>query len=267
MSTARTRTIPLTESSFDARSYASGEEGIVLTTQVPSTNVWQVPVGQPITLSLVARQEFTVNEGTAGQVIDLAPDAPIVDYLDDPQAGEFSEDSYILGYFDSDDDGTPDTMITDSTTVQYNGTWTVDGDFVDSFELDETSGNASTKAVEFYVVQRYGLASIKKRNSGAGNVSKTLQGEDQITWAFSSPYAPDADRQLTWDNQSGLDGIIPPKFNLDVVFFSEENDLDVELERANNLEVNIPIGQRPVREDEDPKELRRKVTAAMTDPE
>jgi len=265
MSTGQTRTIPLTEDTFDARGYTSGEEGIVLTTKVPSTTVWRVPTGQPMTLSLVARQSFSVNEGSANQTIDLTPNAPIVDYLDDPQAGQYTENAYILGYFDSDGDGTPDTLITDSTTVQYNGTWTEDGDFVDSFQVDETSGNASTKDVEFYVVQRYGLASIKKRNSGAGNVSTTLQGEDQITWAFSSPYAPDADRQVTWNALSGLDGVIPPKFNLDVVFFSEQNGLDVDLSRANNLEVNIPIGQRKVRDNEDPAELRRKVTSQMTD--
>lgn len=262
---ANNRMVTLTADDFTERSYASGEEGIVLTTEVPSTQVWRVPTGEPLTLALVSRQTFTVNEGSNNQVIDLSPNAPIVDYLDDPQNGEYTRNAYILGYFDSDDDGTPDTQITGTSTVQYNGTWTTDGDFVDSFEVDETSGNASTKDVEFFVVQRYGLAELVKRNSGAGNVSQKLQGADQITWAFASPYDPAADRQVTWQTMTGARRVLPPKFNLDVVFFSEQNALDVDADRANNLEVSIPMEQRAVGDDENPKALRRRITQSMTE--
>jgi hypothetical protein len=255
----------LTDAEFTTRAYSSGEEGIVLTTQVPSGQVWRVPVGEPLTLALVSRQTFTVDEGTANQQIDLTPNAPIVDYLDDPQAGEYTENAYILGYFDSDADGTPDTQITGASAVQYSGTFTEDGDFVDSFEVDETSGNAGTKDVEFYVVQRYGLAELVKRNSGAGNVSQKLQGADQITWAFASPYDPAADRQITWQTMTGARRVLPPKFNLDVVFFAEQNDVNVDLSRANNLAVSIPMEQRPVKSDEDPKALRREITQQMTE--
>lgn len=261
---AKNRMRTLTDADFTKRAYSSGEEGIVLTTQVPSTQVWRVPIGEVLTLALVTRQSFTVDEGTANQAIDLSPDAPLVDYLDDPQNSEYTENAYIVGYFDSDADGDPDTLITDSTTVQYNGTWTEDGDFVDSFQIDETSGNAGTKDVEFYVVQRYGLAELVKRNSGAGNVSQKLQGADQISWAFASPYDPSADRQITWQSMSGERRVLPPKFNLDVVFFGESNTVDVELARANNLEVSIPMEQRQVRDDEDPKALRRRITQSMT---
>jgi len=255
----------LTAGDFTARSYTQGEDGIVLTTQVPSTQVWRIPVGEPLTLALVSRQTFTVNEGSTNQVVDLTPDAPIVDYLDDPQAGQYTENAYILGYFDSDDDGTPDTLITDQSTVQYNGTWTTDGDFVDSFEVDETSGNASTKDVEFFIVQRYGLAELVKRNSGAGNVSERLQSADQITWAFASPYDPQADRQITWQMMSDARRVLPPKFNLDVVFFGENNGVDVDLSRANNLEVQVPMEARRVKNDEDPAALRREITQKMTE--
>lgn len=263
MSDNRMRT--LTASNFTKRSYSSGEEGIVLTTQVPNGQVWRVPVGEPLTLALVAQQSFTVNEGSANQQIDLSPEAPVVDYLDDPQDGQYTKNAYIVGYYDSDDDGDPDTQITGSSTVQFNGTWTTDGDFVESFEVDETSGDASTKDVEFYVVQRYGLAELVKRNSGSGNVSQKLQGADQITWAFASPYDPSADRQITWQSMAGSRRVLPPKFNLDVVFFSEQNGLDVDLDRAENLEVSIPMEQRRVRDDENPKALRRRITQSMTE--
>lgn len=262
---AQNRMRTLTQAEFTKRAYSPGEEGIVLTTQVPSTQVWRVPVGKPLTLSLVSRQEFTVDEGTAGQVIDLAPNAPIVDYLDDVQSGQYTENAYIVGYFDSDGDGEPDQLITDSTTVQYDDVWTEDGDFVDSFQVSDTSGNAGTKTVEFHAVQRYGLAEIVKRNSGAGNVSEKLQGADQITWAFASPYDPSADRQVSWQSMGDAKRVLPPKFNLDVVFFSEQNGLDVDHARANNLEVSIPMEQRKVRDDENPKELRRRITQSMTE--
>lgn len=255
----------LTQAEFTKSAYSAGEDGIVLTTQVPSTQVWRVPIGEVLTVALVTRQQFTVDEGVAGQVIDLTPNAPIVDYLDDPQAGEYSENAYILGYFDSNADATPDTQITGASTVQFNGTFTNDGDFVDSFQVDETSAGTGTKDVEFYVVQRYGLAELVKRNSGAGNVSQKLQGADQINWAFASPYDPSADRQITWNSMAGPRRVLPPKFNLDVVFFAEQNDVTVDLSRANNLEVSIPMEQRPVKQDEDPAALRRRITQSMTE--
>jgi len=265
--TQRNRTVPLTASKFEQRAYSPGEEGIVLTTKVPSNQVWQVPVGESITMALVTKQTFSVNEGTANQVIDLTPYAPMVDYLDDPTAGEYTGDSFIVGYFDSDGDGEPDTFIDGASTVQYNGTFTEDGDFVDSFEVDDTSGGTSTKDVEFYSVQRYGQALIKKRNSGAGNVSQTLKGEDMIRYAFASPYDPSTDRQVTWDaGIGGLHSVIPPKFNLDVVYFDNTDDIHVNAARADNLEVRIPINQRPLKDSEEPATLRQKVTATMTEP-
>lgn len=262
----RNRTVTLTGDKFTKRAYQPGEEGIVLTTQVPNSQVWQVPTGESITLALVTRQEFTVNEASNSQTIDLDPNAPKADYLDDPQAGEYTKNAYIVGYFDSDADGTPDTRITGSSTVQFNGTFTDDGDFVDSFQVDETSGGASTKAVEIYVVQRYGQAKIRKRNSGAGNVSETLKGEDMVRYAFASPYDPNTDRQVTWGPIPGTKGVIPPKFNLDVVFYDTTEDVNVDLSRADNLEVSIPVAQRPLKEDEEPASLRQKVTSSMTGP-
>lgn len=258
----RSRTVPITEDKLTARSYSPGEDGIVLTTQVPNSQVWGVPVGEPVTVALVQKQTFSVNEGSAGQVIDLDPNAPKVDYMDDFAAGEYTGDSYVVGYFDSNDDGEPDTRITDSTTVQYNGTVTEDGDFIDSFEVDETSGNASTKDVEFFVVARYGQAKIRKRNT-AGQ-GQTLKGEDMIRYAFASPYDPNTDRQVKWDRDAqGLKGVIPPKFKLDVVYFDTSQSVHVDAANADNLQVHIPVNQRPVRPEENPKDLRRRVTDAM----
>lgn len=263
---AQGRNVTLTGGDFTKRAYSAGEEGIVLTTQVPSNQVWMAAAGEPIELALVDKQTFTVDEGTVDQSIDIDPNAPQVDYLDDPVAGEYTQNAYIVGYFDSDDDGTPDTQITGSSTVQFNGTFVEDGDFVDSFEVDDTSGNAGTKDVEFYVVQRYGVADIQKRSAGSGNVSQNLKSEDTVRYAFASPNDPSADRQVTFGADiDGTKGVIPPKFSVDVVFYDNTEGLALDSPRADNLEVAIPVKQRRVGDDEDPAALRRKIRQSMTD--
>lgn len=258
----RARTVPLREGEFTARPYVPGDDGIVLTTQVPSNQVWQVPAGETVTVALIQRQDFTVSEGVTGQTIDLTPEAPKVDYMDDWAAGQYTGDAYIYAEFDSDGDGAPDTMVTDTTTVQYNGAYTEDGDFIDTFDVDETSANTASKEVSVYVVARYGQAKLSKRNT-AGN-SQTLKGEDMLRYAFSSPHDPDSDRRTVWDRGiGGLKGVIPPKFKFDVVYFDTNEDIHVEDASAENLQIHIPVNQRPLADDEEPKALRRRVTNAM----
>jgi len=246
--------------------FSKGQEVITATAQVPQTQVWGVPTGEPLVTALVARQSFTVDEGTAGQVIDLDPDAPKVDYMDDWAAGEYTEEAYIAAYHGPSGGGTPDTLITDSSTVQYNGNFSESGDFIDSFELDETSGNASTKDVDVYYVVKRGYSYIQKRSSGKSNVSEELQREDSIKWAFSNPDAPDADRQVSWDEGiTGLSGVIPPKFYVDIVYFDTDTGLiplsDV---NATNFYIDVPLKQRPLGEDEDAAALRRRVRREMS---
>ncbi|WP_121822837.1 hypothetical protein [Halostella salina] len=259
----RGRVVEVRADQFEKQSYQAGSEGIVATTSVPSTVVWQVPAGQPIEVALVRRQTATIDEGTAGQSVTLSPEAPQVDFMDDPVAGEYSADAFIAAYFDDSGDGNKDTLVTDSTTVQYNGTFVEDGDFVESFELDDTSGNAATKEVDIYVVQREGYAKLQKRSTGG--IPQSLQTEDNITWAFSSPDDPDTDRQVTWDaKNSGLRGVVPPKFNLDVVYFDQTSPVALD-EDPSNLKLAIPMRQRQLRDDEDPQELRRRVASAMAE--
>ncbi|QLH83354.1 hypothetical protein [Halosimplex pelagicum] len=265
-SSEQARQVVLTEDQFTTRPYSAGEEGIVATVQVPSNQVWMTAPGQPIELALVSKQTATVDENTADQTVTLDPEAPMVDYLDDPTAGEYTGNAYIVGYFDSTGDGTPDTQITGSSTVQFNGTFSEDGDFVTSFEVDDTSGDAGTKDCEFYVVQRYGISTIQKRSAGAGNVSQSLKSEDSVRYAFASPNDPSADRQVTWDaTMGGMRGILPPKYSLDIVFYDNTEGVALDSDRADNLTIALPVKQRGLKEDEDPGDLRRKVANSMTE--
>jgi hypothetical protein len=218
----------------------------------------------PLVVALVGKQTATVDEGVADQTVTLSPEAPQTDFMDDVTAGEYTTDAYLVGYFDSDGDGTPDTLITGSSTVQYTGTFGEDGDFLTSVDLSDTSGNTGTKDVAFYAVMRHGVTTLQKRNSGKGNTSQELQREDSITWAFSNPDAPDADRQITWDQSNAKQrGVLPPKFNLDLVFYDESFATAVEEADAENVEVSIPVDQRPLASDENAADLRRKITQNM----
>lgn len=258
------KTVFLGPDAFDFSDYTAGGEGIVGTAKVPSTQVWKVPVGMPLVVSLVGKQTTTVDEGVADQTVTLTPEAPIADYMDDVTAGQYTTDASLIGYYDSDGDGTPDTLITDTSTVQYTGTFGTDNDFISSADLTDTSAGTATKDVAFYAVMRHGLTKIQKRNSGKGNVSQELQSEDSITWAFSNPDAPDTDRQVTWDARNeGTRGVLPPKFNLDLVFYDADFATAVEQANAENVEVSIPVDQRPLRPDEKAADLRRKVTSKM----
>lgn len=258
----RDKPVYIDESSFTLKSYNAGSEGIVATTKVPNTSVWRVPVGMPLVVNLVAKQSVTVTSGST-ETKSLDPEAPIVDYLPDPTAGEYEPDAYLAAYYDSDGDGDGDTLVSDSTATQFTGNFTTSGDFVTDVELKETDGGGDV-TVDIYTIVRHGYAKLQKRNSGKQNITQELQTEDAISWAFSNPDAPDADRQITWDSKNrGLRGVIPPKFHLDMVYYNDTYTTAVEDAAASNLELSIPLIQRPVRPDESPAELRSKVSLNM----
>ncbi|NLV08731.1 hypothetical protein GOC74_02105 [Halomicrobium mukohataei] len=259
---ANSRRVYLDASDFQKQGYSAGSEGIVLTTSVPSTQVWRVPVGDPLVVALVAKQTVTVSSGSTESVA-LEPEAPMVDYVDDITAGEYSPEANVTAYFDADGDGSRDTLVTDSTDVQFTGTETVSGDFIEAVEFEETTGGDDV-TVDIFTVVRHGYVTIQKRNSGKGNVSTELQREDAITWAFSNPDDPNSDRQVSWESSnSGLSGVLPPGFNLDVVFYDESHSVDVDAANATNLQLSIPVSQRPLLDDETPADLRRKVSKDM----
>jgi len=116
-------------------------------------------------------------------------------------------------------------------------------------------------------VVRHGFSRIQKRNSGKGNISQELQTEDSITYAFSNPDDPNSDRQITWEKgNSGLRGVIPPKFNLDLVYFDKSYTTALDSTKVPDdvqLEISIPVSQRPLRQDESPAGLRSKVSQNM----
>ncbi len=248
---------------FEFSSYTAGSEGIVGTVQVPTTQVWQVPVGSPIVCALVARQTVTVTSGsTESKTLD--PSCPIVDYLPDPTAGEYDPEAFLAAYFDSSGDGDKDTLVTGSTDTQFTGTFGTSDDFVTSVEFEETTGGGDSE-VDVYTVVWHGSVTLQKRSSGKSNVIQELQTEDAVTHAFQNPDAPDADRQLRWDpRNSDTRGILPPKFYLDVVYYDTSFTTAVEESNATNVEIALPLNQRPVKDDEDPATLRAKVRADMS---
>lgn len=257
------KTVYLGPEAFSFNSYTAGSEGIVATAKVPSTQVWKAPVGSPLVVALVGKQTATVTSGATDETLSLTPEAPLVDYMDDVTAGEYTTDASLVGYFDSTGDGNPDTLITDSTQVSYTGTFGTSDDFITSVDVDEADG-AGDVDVAFYAVMRHGYTRLQKRNSGKGNVSQELQSEDSITWAFSNPDAPDTDRQITWDaRNSGARGVLPPKFNLDLVFYDESFATAIEEADAENVEISIPVQQRPLAPDEQAADLRRRITNNM----
>lgn len=257
-----TKYVDLTADDFDFSGYAAGKESVVGTVQVPTTQVWQVDVGAPLVCALVTKQTVTVTGG-ATETKQLSPEAPVVDYMDDPTAGQYTEESFIAAYFDDSGDGNKDTLVTDSTGTQYTGTFGSDGDFVDSIEFNETDNNGDVD-VDIYTVVRYGYTKFRKRNSGKSNVTQELQTEDSLTWAFSNPDDPNSDRQVTWDGaNSNLRGVLPPKFNFDLVFYDETNGLDVDEANASNIVLSIPLRQRPLKPNENAADLRRRVSQAM----
>ncbi len=257
------KTVYLGPEDFDFKKYSPGTEGIVASAKVPSTQVWKAPVGLPLVVALTGKQTGTVTSGATDETINLSPEAPLVDYMDDVTQGQHTTDASLVGFFDSDDDGEPDTLITDATQVSYSGTYGTDNDFITSVDLDESDG-AGDVDVAFHAIMRHGLTEIRKRNSGKGNTSQMLQSEDSITWAFSNPDAPDTDRQVTWDGRNnGQRGVLPPKFHMDLVFYDENFGTAVEEANAKNVEISIPVSQRPLGQDESAAELRRKITAQM----
>jgi hypothetical protein len=252
---------------FEYFPYSTGSEDIVATATVPKNSVWRVPVGEPLVVALVAKQTITVASGDSGVSKTLDPEAPVVDFMPNIADGEYTADANVVAYYDESGDGSKDTLVTDSTGVSYSGNVSSDGDFIDAVEF---SGNgAEDETLDVYTVVRNGYTRIQKRTSGKGNSAQELQTEDSITWAFSNPDDPNSDRQITWDpRNSGLRGVIPPKFKLDLVFFDKDyaTALDAEKVEDANLEISIPVRQRPVREDEDPATLRRKVANNMSGP-
>jgi len=252
---------------FEKDIYRPGTEGIVATTKVPDGHVWRVENGRPIVIGLPHVQTFTVDEGVNNQVIDLDPNAPKVPYADNWASGEYTEDAYIVAY---DVSGSEPELITDSTTVQFNGTFTEDGGFVESFEVDETSGNSSTKSIEVWAYQWNGVTTIQKRNSGKQNKSQTLQTETNVGLVFQEPYDPNSDKRLKFEGISGKKGVLPPGFSIDVVYYDEQNDVElVDAESGvyssapPNTIIDIPISQRKIKSDESPKQLRRSIEMSM----
>jgi len=260
------RTVHLREDTFEMKPYNPGSEAVVATTKVPKSQVWKVPTGEPLVVALVAKQTVTVASGDAGASKPLDPEAPVVDFMANVADGEYTTDANVVAYYDDSGDGNKDTLVTDSTAVSYSGTFGTDGDFITSASFD---GAGSDKEVDIYTVVRHGFTRLQKRTSGKGNTTQELQTEDSITWAFSNPDDPQSDRQITWEGRnSGTRGIIPPKFRLDLVFYDTEYGVALDAAKAMDaqLELSIPVKQRPVREDENPSALRREIERSMAGP-
>jgi hypothetical protein len=264
MSAQQARDIDLSASQFELKENTKpGSEKIVATAQVPTGKLWKVPVGKPLVTALVSKQTVTVASGTtASKTLD--PEAPKVDYLDDPTNGTYTENAFIVAKYDDSGDGSKDTLVTGSSNVKYTGTFGTSDDFVTDVKIENTA--ASDKDVDIYTVVAHGVTRIQKRTSGKRNIQQELQTESAISWAFSNPDAPDADRQITWDAQnSGIRGELPPKFFVDIVFYDDAYTVAVDDVNATNLYISLPLKQRALKPDEKPEALRRKVRNSMAE--
>lgn len=252
----------VTEDKFSLRDYQAGEPGIVATTQVPRNQVWKVDPGKPLVVTLVHKQTVSVAASTtASKTLD--PAAPVVDYLPDPRDGNYNQSAFVTAYIDPDQNGSFNTLVTDTTEVSYTGTWTTDQDFVEAVELNNSA--TSARDVEIYTVYRYGYAAVSKRTSGRGNASQELKREDAISWAFANPDAPNSDRQITWSSTGGLKGILPPKYRLEIVYYDQSHAVTLDRPPEEyQVEISLPVIQRNLKPDEDPDEMRTRVARAMT---
>jgi hypothetical protein len=240
------RRITVSTDDFDFRDYAPGNPGIVATVDVPKNKVWRTDTGQPIVLALPTKQTATV-AANATTTVTLDERAPVPDFLDAPDAGT-SEAAIVL------------EAAADGATVTVDSVTTAEG-FVTDVTIAETGGTGTD--VDVYSVVGRGTVTLQRRNAGKSNVSDDLQAEDALSLAFAAPDSPESDRQLRWEASTrGVDGVLAPKFKLDVVFYDDSIDV-VANEAPSNLLIELPLVQRSVRNDEDPAALRRRITNSM----
>jgi hypothetical protein len=262
----KARRVTLKPSDFTTRPDTADRDSIVATTTVPKRHEWGVPTGRVLEAALVSVQTATITANST-ETVTLSPEAPKVSYLDDPEAGEYTDESYIVGYFDSNSDGDYDTRITGSTAVQFDGTFTSDEDFVSDLDIENTDG--SDRDIELYVVASRGQVSIQKRSAGSGNSVEELQTDTATEHAFQVPDDPDSEKQLTWsENIHGLTGVLPSKYRLDIVYYDANETVEVDRRAAGDTQysLRIPIMQRKYGSDmtkKDVKNRRRKVRNAM----
>jgi len=251
----------LTSDDFDFEESVIEKKSVVGSYQLDRDEVLMCDLSKPLLLALVAKQTVTVSANST-ETKSLDPEAPRVPYMPDPTAGEYTPNSFLVARFDSTGDGSKDTLVTDSTAVNFDG-FDGDGDFVNEATLSETAG--SETEVDIYTVVRSGWARVRRRDSGNNAASDQLAKEDSIRWAFSNPDRPEGNREIEWPNDnSGISGVIAPKQYVDIEFYSD-NDIAVAPtdDKPTNLRVNLPFQKRPVREDEDPAQLRSEVRQSM----
>lgn len=268
------RTIDVTTDDFTfEQNPTAGSETIVGTAKVPKGHVWHVPVGEPLEVVLVNRQQVTVSASAAGETVTLDPKAPKVDFLDDVTLGEYTDSANIALWDETDPANPIQVNETDGPVTVDNGTYTEAGDFITGFDV--SNADASEKTLAVYTVASKGLIKLQKRSAGKSNVKQELQSETATTFAFSNPSAPDTDRQLTWNAMENKRRTIPEKFLLDIVYYDQSYTLSLtdtedvdgdgtdEAINPSNLSLQIPMIQRGLRPNEDPEQLRREVRADM----
>ncbi|WP_115863376.1 hypothetical protein [Halorussus litoreus] len=255
----------LTESDFDWTANRAGEETAVATHTVDDDRVLMCDLRKPLILALTVKQTVTVAADST-ETKSLDPEAPRVPYLPDPTTGEYNRQAYLVGFYDESGDGNKDTLVTDSTTVHYDG-FGDDDDFVREVTLTETGG--SQTEVDLYTVVRAGFARIRRRSAERDSSSDQLHREDAIRWAFTNPDEPEGNREIDWNNSnSGLNGVIGPEQHVDIMFYDDHEVLTVPGDDdpdPTNLRVALPFQKRELREGETPAQVRERVRQSMAD--
>lgn len=266
-----TKSITISTEQFDVNQHRAGEKSVVASATVPARKVWIVDSSKPLEIALSSKytaddsgNDLTVDEG-ADTTLDLSaegiPAIPQPVFMDSPVNGKYTEDAALVTLFDSTGDGTPDTVVTDSTTVQYNTFTTNDNGDITEITYTDTSGNASTKNIAIIGVQRQGQVEVRKQNQG---VTQVLKSTSERSFVYSAPDDPDSNKQVVFPRAVGgeFGKTLPPKFRLEVVYFDNNNSVDLDDSDVENAVIYIPATQRNLG-GVDPAQLRRRVRNDM----
>lgn len=255
----------LTADDFEWTSNAAGRETAVATHTVDDDRVLMADLAKPLLLALTVKQTVTVAADST-ETKSLDPEAPRVPYLPDPTDGEYNRNAYLVGLFDSTGDGSKDTLVTDSTDVQFDG-FGDDDDFVREITLSETAGTETE--IDLFSVVRAGFARVRRRSSGRDSTSDQLHREDAVRWAFSNPDEPEGNREIDWNNSnSGIAGVVGPEQHVDIMFYDDHEVLSVPGDDdadPTNLRVALPFQKRELRDGESPAQVREQVRESMAD--
>lgn len=259
------RNITLRQNDFEFTDSRVGEESIVAQHTVPKTKVYGIDNSRPYSVALSSSYSHTIASGevTVNLQADLdAFDVPQITFMDNYADNQHSRQANVVVYADINGDGNYDTLVDGSTQVSH-----IVGDYAETDEIEElTFQNDTGGEVDLQIVlaQKGGQVQIRKTASGSSRVSQTLEKASSRTLIYSAPDRPDGASQQYLGEVGGKFGkIIPPRFKVDIVYYSENEQVDLASENVENIHIALPFKQRSLDPSEDAGRLRQKVRSDM----